>query len=86
MQGNKSRGESYEMAKEPTTCADVANANGVQDEISTLQRLARVKVIAGLLENKTRMNTACIDRIARVLFPLGYTVFVISYFVSYMTY
>ena len=49
------------MAQEPNTCADGAKANGVQDEISTLQRLARVKVIAGLLENKTRMNTACIE-------------------------
>ena len=74
------------MAQEPTTCADVADANGVQDEISTLQRLARVKVVAGLLENKPRMNTAWIDRIARVLFPLGYTIFIISYFASYMTY
>ena len=73
------------MPQEPNTCADGAKANGVQDEISTLQRLARVKVIAGLLENKTRMNTACIDRIARVLFPLRYTIFIISYFVSYMT-
>ena len=73
------------MPQEPNTCADGAKANGVQDEISTLQRIARVKVIAGLLENKKRMNTGWIDRIARVLFPLGYTIFIISYFVSYMT-
>ena len=74
------------MPQEPTRCVDGAKANGVQDEISTLQRLARVKVIAGLLENKTRMNTACIERKVRVLFPLRYTIFIISYFVSYMTY
>ena len=73
------------MAQEPNTCADGAKANEVQDEISTLQRLARLKVIAGLQEDKTRINTACLDRIARVLFPLGYTIFIISYFVSYMT-
>ena len=73
------------MAQEPTRCEDGAKENGVQDEISTLQRLAQVKVITGLQENKTRVNTAWIDRIARVLFPLGYTIFTVSYFVSYMT-
>ena len=73
------------MAQEPNRCADGARENGVQDEISTLQRLARVKVITGLQENKKRMDTACIDRIARVLFPLGYTIFTVGYFVSYMT-
>ena len=72
------------MAPEPNRCEDGERANGVQDEISTLQRLARVKVIAGLMENKTRMDTTCIDRIARVLFPLGYTIFTVSYFMSYM--
>jgi len=83
--GNKSRGESYEMAQEPNACADGVRANEVQDEISTLQRLPRVKVVASLTENKTRMDTVWIDRIARVLFPLGYTIFTVSYFVSYMT-
>ena len=73
------------MAQEPNTCTDGVRANGVQDEISTLQRLARVKVIASVLENKTRMGTAWIDRVARVLFPLGYSIFIVSYFVSYMT-
>ena len=73
------------MAQGPNRCEDGARENRVQDEISTLQRLARVKVITGLQENKKRMDTACIDRIARVLFPLGYTIFTISYFVSYMT-
>ena len=70
------------MAQGPNRCEDGARENRVQDEIS---RLARVKVITGLQENKKRMDTACIDRIARVLFPLGYTIFTISYFVSYMT-
>ena len=74
------------MAQETDTCADGSRANGVQGEISTQQRLARVKVIAGLQEQKTRMDTACIYRIARVLFPLRYTIFIISYFMSYMTY
>ena len=72
------------MAQEPNRCEDGAGTNEVQDEISTLQRLARV-IIAGLLENKKRMDTACIDRIARVIFPLGYTIFTVIYFVSYMT-
>ena len=73
------------MAQEPNRSADGVGTNEVQDEISTLQRLARVKVIAGLQENKKRMNTACIGRITRVLFPLGYTIFTVIYFVSYMT-
>ena len=73
------------MAQAPNTCADGVRVNGVQDEISTLQSLARVKVVAGLLEKKTRMDTIWIDRVARVLFPLGYTIFAVSYFVSYMT-
>ena len=70
---------------EPNRCAAGEGTNEVQDEISTLQRLARVKVIAGLQENKKRMDTACIGRITRVLFPLGYTIFTVIYFVSYMT-
>ena len=73
------------MTQEPNTCPDGVRANGVQDEISTPQRPARVKVIASVLENKTRMGTAWIDRVARVLFPLGYSIFIVSYFVSYMT-
>ena len=73
------------MAQAPNTCADGVRVNGVQDEISTLQSLARVKVVAGLLEKKTRMDTIWIDRVARVLFPLGYTIFAVSYFASYMT-
>ena len=73
------------MAQESNACADGVRANGVQDEISTLQRLARVKVVTGLLENKKKVDTVWIDRIARVLFPLGYTIFIVSYFVSYIT-
>ena len=73
------------MAQAPNTCVDDERANGVQDEIKTVQSLARVKVVAGLLENKPRMDTVWIDRVARVLFLLGYTIFTVSYFVSYMT-
>ena len=73
------------MAQESNARADGVRANGVLEEISTLQRLARVKVVTGLLENKKKVDTVWIDRIARVLFPLGYTIFIVSYFVSYMT-
>ena len=73
------------MAQAPNTCMDGVRANGVRDEVTTVQSLSRVKVVAGLLENKPRMDTVWIDRVARVLFPLGYTIFTISYFVSYMT-
>ncbi|XP_078354134.1 gamma-aminobutyric acid receptor subunit beta-2-like isoform X1 [Oculina patagonica] len=74
--------ESYEMDQEENAGSNGVKAKGTQEEISMLHRLARVKVIMGLLENKKGMDT-WIDRIARVVFPLGYTIFIISYFVSY---
>lgn len=73
------------MTAEPNATADGVRTNETQDENSTLQSLARVKIIAGVLVSKTRMGTAWVDRVARVVFPLGYTIFIVSYFVSYMT-
>ena len=70
------------MNQEENACSNVVKAKGVQEEISMLHRLARVKVITGMLENKASMGT-WIDQIAKVLFPLGYTIFIISYFLSY---
>ena len=73
------------MTPEPNATADGVRTNEAQEENSTLQSLARVKVIAGVLVSKTRMGTAWVDRVARVVFPLGYTIFIVSYFVSFMT-
>lgn len=73
------------MTPEPNATVDGVRTNEAQDENSTLQSLARVNIIAGVLVSKTRMGTAWVDRVARVIFPLGYTIFIVSYFVSYMT-
>lgn len=82
LQNCKSTVESYEMNQEESTASHNLKTKGTQEEITMLDRLARVKDIMEILENNTSMNT-WIDRIARVIFPLGYTVFIICYFLSY---
>lgn len=55
--------------------ADKKNVN----RISMLHRLTRRKVyVMGASEKKLSME-AWIDQVARVLFPLGYTAFIVSY-------
>lgn len=82
LQNCKSTVESYEMNQEENSASNDVKTKGTQEEITTLKRLARVKVIMEMLENNTSMKT-WIDRIARVIFPLGYTIFIICYFLSY---